>query len=36
MRERAAIYDGTLSAGPLAGGGWEVRVTMRIAEVGVR
>jgi signal transduction histidine kinase len=36
MRERAAIYDGTLSAGPLAGGGWEVRMTMRIAEVGVR
>jgi signal transduction histidine kinase len=36
MRERAAIYDGGLSAGPLSGGGWEVRVTMRITEVGVR
>ena len=36
MRERAAIYDGALSAGPLSGGGWEVRVTMRIGEVGVR
>lgn len=25
MRERAALYDGTLQAGPCARGGWEVR-----------
>jgi hypothetical protein len=28
MRERAAVYDGTLEAGPDADGGWRVRCTL--------
>jgi signal transduction histidine kinase len=29
MAERAAAFDGTLVAGPRAGGGWQVAVTLR-------
>jgi signal transduction histidine kinase len=36
MRERAAIYDGTVSAGPTAGGGWLVHVSLAITDTGVR
>ncbi|MFB4282905.1 sensor histidine kinase [Nonomuraea sp. MTCD27] len=32
MRERAALLGGTLDAGPLASGGFEVRATLPIAE----
>ncbi|MFJ8060554.1 histidine kinase [Streptomyces sp. NPDC096142] len=28
MRERAALYDGTVSAGPAPGGGWTVRAVL--------
>ncbi|MEW1825007.1 sensor histidine kinase [Streptomyces sp. NPDC088196] len=28
MRERAALYNGTVTAGPAPGGGWTVRVTL--------
>jgi signal transduction histidine kinase len=28
MRERAALYDGTVTAGPAPGGGWTVRATL--------
>jgi signal transduction histidine kinase len=28
MRERAAVYDGTLQAGPLRDGGWQVRTRL--------
>ena len=28
MRERAAVYDGELSAGPAPGGGWHVRLVL--------
>ncbi|MFF0449242.1 histidine kinase [Streptomyces sp. NPDC004609] len=28
MRERAALYDGTLESGPLPGGGWRVRLRL--------
>ncbi|MEO3763658.1 histidine kinase [Streptomyces sp. B8F3] len=28
MRERAAVYDGTLAAGPAPGGGWRVHATL--------
>jgi signal transduction histidine kinase len=28
MRERAAVYDGTLEAGPRSGGGWQVRLRL--------
>ncbi|MFW6718792.1 sensor histidine kinase [Streptomyces sp. MAR4 CNY-716] len=28
MRERAAVYDGTLTAGPAPGGGWRVHATL--------
>jgi signal transduction histidine kinase len=28
MRERAAVYDGTLEAGPRPGGGWQVRLQL--------
>jgi signal transduction histidine kinase len=31
MRERAAVYDGTLQAGPAAGGGWRVRCHLPVA-----
>ncbi|WP_402466842.1 sensor histidine kinase [Isoptericola aurantiacus] len=30
MRERAAMFDGTLTAGPRPGGGWRVRFTMPV------
>jgi signal transduction histidine kinase len=30
MRERAALYDGTLEVGPSTHGGWEVRACLRI------
>jgi signal transduction histidine kinase len=32
MRERAALLGGTLDAGPVAGGGFEVLATLPIAE----
>ena len=32
LRERVALYDGTLSAGRLPGGGWQVHATMAIDE----
>jgi hypothetical protein len=28
MRERAAVYDGTVEAGPAQGGGWRVAVEL--------
>jgi len=31
MRERAALYHGTVTAGPAPGGGWTVRVTLDLA-----
>ncbi|WP_370950416.1 sensor histidine kinase [Amycolatopsis sp. cg5] len=31
MRERAAVYGGTLRAGPLPGGGWEVHTRLVVA-----
>ncbi len=34
MRERAAVYDGTLEAGPWSGGGWRVRTELRMTAVG--
>ena len=30
MRERAALHDGTVSAGPGPGGGWAVQATLRL------
>ncbi|HET8976987.1 MAG TPA: histidine kinase [Solirubrobacteraceae bacterium] len=30
MRERAAVYGGSLHAGPRAGGGWEVRASLAV------
>ncbi|MEU3597576.1 sensor histidine kinase [Streptomyces sp. NPDC006798] len=30
MRERAALYDGTLESGPLPGGGWQVRLRLPV------
>jgi signal transduction histidine kinase len=30
MKERAGIYGGTVEAGPAAGGGWHVRVILRL------
>jgi signal transduction histidine kinase len=32
IRERAALYDGQLHAGPAPGGGWEVRTDLRMTE----
>ena len=32
LRERVALYDGTLAAGRLPGGGWQVHATMAIDE----
>ncbi|WP_409467838.1 sensor histidine kinase [Streptomyces sp. HC307] len=34
MRERAALYGGTVSAGPAAGGGWSVQVTLDLTPQG--
>jgi hypothetical protein len=31
MRERAALHDGTLLAGPAQGGGWTVSAILRPA-----
>ncbi|HSS59726.1 MAG TPA: histidine kinase, partial [Solirubrobacteraceae bacterium] len=33
MRERAAVYDGVVEAGPLEGGGWRVRARLTSAAV---
>ncbi|HWE08799.1 MAG TPA: histidine kinase [Solirubrobacteraceae bacterium] len=33
MRERAAVYDGTLEAGPSAQGGWQVSATLAVPSV---
>jgi signal transduction histidine kinase len=30
MRERAAAYDGSLTAGPLPGGGWQVTAVLAL------
>ncbi|MCX4675475.1 histidine kinase [Streptomyces sp. NBC_01433] len=32
MRERAALYDGTIEAGPLPDGGWQVRLRLPLEE----
>jgi signal transduction histidine kinase len=32
MRERAALYDGTLEAGPLPTGGWCVRLRLPLED----
>jgi hypothetical protein len=34
MRERAALYGGTLRAGPRAGGGWTVETELHWDEHG--
>ncbi len=34
MRERAALYDGVLEAGPCSGGGYRVAATLRFAPRG--
>jgi signal transduction histidine kinase len=34
MTERAAAYGGHLEAGPRAGGGWRVRVSLRFDDGG--
>jgi signal transduction histidine kinase len=34
MRERAALHSGALAAGPVAGGGWLVEVTLRPGTTG--
>jgi hypothetical protein len=31
MRERAAVYDGAVAAGPAPGGGWVVRLEVPVA-----
>jgi signal transduction histidine kinase len=34
MRERAALFDGQVSAGPRPGGGWRVHAVMRVGTAG--
>jgi signal transduction histidine kinase len=34
MRERAAVYGGTIEAGPLPAGGWRVRTRLAVAAAG--
>jgi hypothetical protein len=33
MRERAAVYGGTLEAGPCAQGGWQVSAALTVPSV---
>ena len=35
MRERAALFGGTLTAGPVPGGGFAVRATLPVGEGSV-
>ena len=34
MRERAAVYGGTVEAGPLPAGGWRVRTRLAVESSG--
>jgi signal transduction histidine kinase len=36
MRERAAVYAGTVEAGPLSGGGWRVHTRLAVESPGAR
>jgi signal transduction histidine kinase len=33
MKERAALYGGTVTAGPEPGGGWSVRAVLDVAPI---
>ncbi|UXN32438.1 ATP-binding protein [Glutamicibacter sp. M10] len=35
MRERAALFDGTVEAGPVASGGWIVKAVLKLPECSV-
>lgn len=36
MRERAALFDGTVDAGPLASGGWIVKAVLKLPECSLQ
>ncbi|WP_461165309.1 sensor histidine kinase [Arthrobacter sp. R4-81] len=36
MKERAGIYNGTVDAGPGAGGGWSVRAVLNMTDEGIK